>query len=244
VGHHLRDRPDGVGREVDFSDHPGVCGPMARWGGTGAITRLVCGEIHVDEVGVHPLRELLPRVMLHRAATARGAEWLDRTLALIALEAEASRPGARTVIVRLVDVLFVQAIRAWLASDDAAPTGWLRGLGDPQVAAALARMHRAPGEEFTLEALASSVGMSRSSFCERFSRLVGESPLEHLTRWRMHCSAMWLRSEPQRSVGEIAGRVGYQSEAAFCRAFKRVVGISPGRYRRAPDESGRAALPG
>ncbi len=146
-------------------------------------------------------------------------------------EASALRPGGETVITRLADILVIQMIRSWIDSEPEADTGWLAALRDEQVGGALTSIHRQPERDWTVVSLAKDVGMSRSAFSARFTHLVGVSAMRYLTRWRMQLARTHLQqtSEP---LAIVADRVGYQSEAAFCRAFKRVVGGSPGSVRR------------
>jgi AraC-like DNA-binding protein len=125
----------------------------------------------------------------------------------------------------------IQAIRVWLEQESSSASGWLSALRDPQVGHALAMIHRDPVREWRVETLAAEVAMSRSAFAERFSRLVGEAPMQYVTRWRMYLALDALRDE-RATVGEIALRLGYGSEAAFSRAFKRFLGVSPGAARR------------
>ena len=154
-------------------------------------------------------------------------------------EARALRPGGETVITRLADVLVIQALRAWLQEAPAAQQGWLGALQDPQLGRALTLIHREPGRDWTVASLAQAVAMSRSAFAARFTERVGEPAMHYLLRWRMHAALGWLREEGA-SLGEAASRAGYQSEAAFSRAFKRVTGQSPGAARReSPSPSGR-----
>ncbi len=136
------------------------------------------------------------------------------------------------MITRLSDVLVVQALRAWLESDPAAQSGWLGALQDPQIGRAISLIHREPGRDWTVASLADKIPMSRSAFAARFTELVGEPAMSYVTRWRMHLAAAALRDEGA-TVAELADRFGYRSEAAFARAFKRVVGSPPGAVRRA-----------
>ncbi|HSG39546.1 MAG TPA: AraC family transcriptional regulator, partial [Thermoanaerobaculia bacterium] len=176
--------------------------------------------------------------------TTRTTEWLGMTLRFLAAEARHPRPGAETLISRLTDVIFVQALRAWIESQPEGTGGWLGALRDRQTAAALGHIHREPERDWSVVSLASAVGMSRSSFASRFTALVGETPLAYLTRWRMHLASDLLRSRGL-SVSQIAGRVGYESEAAFSKAFKREVGVPPGALRRvkSPRPSPTPSLP-
>src|SRR5207253_4752553 len=204
-----------------------------RHGGGGAETALICGSFRFEGSRTHPLLSVLPpliHIQGDGGASSRTTEWLSTTLRFLAAEARHPRPGAETLISRLTDVVFVQALRAWIESQPEGVGGWLGALRDRQIAAALGQIHRQPERDWSVARLASTVGMSRSSFAARFTALVGEAPLAYLTRWRMHLAGELLRGR-DLSVSEIAGRVGYESEAAFSKAFKREAGISPGAYR-------------
>ena len=141
------------------------------------------------------------------------------------------RPGVQTVISRLTEIMFVQAMRVWMASQPAGQGGWLSALRDPHIGAALGLIHRAPERPWSVTALARAVAMSRSPFAARFTALVGEPPLAYITRWRMHLAARHFRSD-RLSVSDVADRVGYTSAAALSKAFKRCFGVAPGTYRR------------
>ena len=202
-----------------------------RQGGGGPGTTLVCGTVRFDHPAAQHLVSLLPRRITVDASSSRQAEWIESTLRFMAAEARELRPGGETVMTRLADVLVIEAIRGWIEHDPAARTGWLGALRDRQVGRALALIHRDPAQAWTLASLASEVAMSRSAFAARFTELVGVPPMQYVVRWRMHLALTWLR-EHDAGLGELAGRLGYQSEAAFSRAFKRVVGVSPGAARR------------
>ena len=150
---------------------------------------------------------------------------------LIDAEAAEPKPGGEAVITRLSDILVIQAIRHWLEHDPGAKRGWLGAIQDPQIGTALTLIHRDPGRDWTLDSLAREVAMSRSAFAERFSRLVGEGAGQYLTHWRMHLATEALQRDGT-TAAELAERYGYRSEAAFSRAFKRVVGKPPGAVRR------------
>jgi AraC-like DNA-binding protein len=132
---------------------------------------------------------------------------------------------------RLADVLLIQTIRSWIEHDPAAQTGWLGALRDPQVGGAITLMQREPARTWTVESLANEVAMSRSAFAARFAELVGEPPMQYLAHWRMQV-ALTLLTDDRVAVGEIGRRLGYESEAAFSRAFKRFAGVTPGAARR------------
>ncbi len=134
------------------------------------------------------------------------------------------------MITRLTDILVIQAIRSWMAEDPAAQTGWLGALQDKQIGRAISHIHRDPGRDWTVASLAAKVAMSRAAFAARFTQLVGEAVMHYVTRWRMHI-ATTLLEQADSSISEVATRLGYRSEAAFSRAFKRYVGVSPGAVR-------------
>ena len=163
-------------------------------------------------------------------------DWMQSTLRLMAVEAKELRPGGETVITRLADILVIQAIRSWIERDPAAQTGWLGALQDRQIGRAIALIHRDPARAWTVASLATVVAMSRSGFAARFTELVGEPAMQYVTRWRMHVALTWLK-EDAAALGEMATRLGYQSEAAFSRAFKRFTGVSPGAARRNGDSA-------
>jgi transcriptional regulator GlxA family with amidase domain len=174
----------------------------------------------------------LPPVVHVRGDDGTAIQWLEASLQFVACEMASGQPGAETVVRRLADILFVQAVRAHLAQSGEGAKGWLRALVDPQIGEALGLIHAKPEEPWTVELLASRVAMSRSAFAARFTQLAGEPPLSYLTRWRMDKATRLLRTS-NASIGEVAARVGYDAEAAFSKAFKRRIGMAPGAYRRA-----------
>ena len=202
-------------------------------GGGGAATQLLCGYLASD-APFSPLLSALPSVLkLDLRATASGP-WIESSFRFAASEIAAGRLGSTTVIAKLSELLFVEAVSQFVASLPAERRGWLAGLRDPQIGRALAALHARPTEPWTAETLALEVGMSRSVFAERFTSLVGQPPMQYLTLWRMHVAAQRLR-EGRGSVAQIGFAIGYESEAAFSRAFKRQFGASPGTWRKQPD---------
>jgi AraC-like DNA-binding protein len=164
------------------------------------------------------------------------------TLAFIDAEIASDQQGARTVLRRMADVLFIQAVRAYIGGQDRRTRGWLRGLTDRRIARALAAIHEHFAEPWTLDALAREAGMSRTAFAVTFKELVGESPMAYLQRWRVLRAANALRTDGL-SLARAAEAVGYQSDVVFAKAFKRVTGESPGRYRRGETPSLSVRVP-
>lgn len=211
------------------------CYEVLRHGGGGEETAMVCGAVDFDHPAARQLINALPEVVHVDAWNSSEAEWLQSTLRFMAAEARQLKPGGETIITRLCDILVVQAIRSWLAEAPAAQTGWLGALQDEQVGRAIAHVHRDPEHAWTVASLAAEASMSRSAFSTRFTELVGETPMRYVTRWRMHVARSWLR-EGDLSMVDVALRLGYGSEAAFGRAFKRTMGLSPGAARRSDVE--------
>lgn len=204
---------------------------VLRLGGGGAATSVICGAVRFEHPTARHLVAMLPPLICIEAASAPHAQWLQSSLSFMAAEARELRPGGEAVVTRLADILVIQAIRSWMAEDPAARTGWLGALRDRQIGRALALIHREPARHWTLHALAAEAAMSRSAFAARFAELVGMPAMQYLTRWRMHVALARLK-ERNEGLGELASAVGYQSEAAFSRAFKRLVGVSPGAVQR------------
>jgi AraC-like DNA-binding protein len=198
-------------------------------GGGGAPTRLVCGFVGAD-VRRHPLLEALPGVFALDLKNKPCAEFVGASFRYAAQEVASGRPGSETVLAKLSELLFVEAVRSYAESLPPRQQGWLAGLRDPAVGRALALMHGDVARPWTTDELAAAVALSRSAFAERFAQLVGKPPISYLTDWRMQVAALRLR-ETQRSIAQVAGDLGYESEASFTRAFKRAHGTSPGRFR-------------
>ena len=212
---------------------------ILRHGAGGAPTTLICGAVRFDHpvaarprsdpAGNHPSRVVRPDPL----------DWLQGTLRLMAAEARELRPGGEAVITRLGDILVIQAIRSWIETDPAARTGWLGALRDRHIGRAITLIHRDPARAWSVASLADELAMSRSAFAARFTELVGEPVMTYVARWRMQVAVSALREE-RTTVGELADRLGYRSEAAFSRAFKRVIGVAPGAIRRRQEEAGPA----
>ena len=210
---------------------------IMRYGGGGDFTHMTCGVMRFDHVAAKHLIALLPRVLQVDTWEEDEDSWLQSTLRFIAREAKQLRPGGETVITRLADILVIQMLRSWIDSAPEGDQGWLAALRDRQVGRALTSIHREPERDWTVASLAREVGMSRSGFSARFTGLVGDSAMNYLAHWRMQLAHTQLL-ETSEPLSAISGRVGYQSEAAFSRAFKRVFGVPPGSVRQSPTPSG------
>jgi AraC-like DNA-binding protein len=234
-GHRLYTAPDVPCPAVDTlpQEMPSERYSLLRHGGGGAATTLVCGVVAFDTSRAGDLLALLPEIIHIDASSLAHWEWMPSMLRFMGDEAKALRPGGETLITRLSDILVIQAIRLWLERDPGARTGWIGALQDPQIGHAILLVHHEPARDWSVASLAAEVAMSRSAFTARFTQLVGESPMAHVRRVQMQVALAHLRDRTS-TVGKLADRFGYQSEAAFRRAFKRILGVAPGAVRRGP----------
>ncbi|HWH57830.1 MAG TPA: AraC family transcriptional regulator [Terriglobales bacterium] len=206
-------------------------GNVAHYGGGGAPTTIVCGSLSFDRANLKPISQLLPSFILIRADQAHTLA-LHNTMQALASEMAEQAPGSEVVAARLGEVLFIQALRTHIASGAGWHNkGWLRAIFDPQMGTALKAIHDSVNTPWTVESLAEAAGMSRSAFAARFKDLLGQTPLEYVTEWRMQ-KAMQLLEQRDKKLIDVARSVGYESDAAFSKAFKRVVGDNPGEYRK------------
>ena len=204
---------------------------VIQYGGGGVPTTIVSGLLSFDSASLKPITQLLPKLILIRADQAHTLA-LHSTMQLLASEMAEQAPGSEVVANRLAEILFIQALRAHIASGaDCSKKGWLRAIFDPQIGVALKAVHDNVNHPWTVESLAVAAGMSRSAFAARFKELLEQAPLEYVTEWRMQ-KAMQLLQLPDRKLIEVAQSVGYESDAAFSKAFKRIVGFTPGEYAR------------
>lgn len=204
---------------------------IIQFGGGEALSRMICGAVRFDHPAASQLVKLLPPVVHVPSSGSSYGQAMSDTLRLMAGEVNALRPGGETIVTRLADILVIQAIRAWMESAPDASKGWLGALRDRQIGRAILLIHRDPSQSWSLASLAAAVAMSRSAFAARFTTLVGVPAMEYVTHWRMHAALTHLR-EGSSTIGSVATRLGYQSEAAFSRTFKRVIGEPPGAVRR------------
>ena len=205
-----------------------------RQGGGGTATRVICGYLALSRSVFRPLFESLPRVLRIPIGEGPASALLREMLRAGVRESSAARPGAGSMLAKLAELMFVEAMRRYMEQLPPQGKGWLAGVRDTQVGRALALMHADPGRAWTVDKLAREVALSRSALAERFTSLVGESPIQYLTRWRLALAAQALRSGND-SVARVAESSGYESEAAFNRAFKREFRVPPATWRRAKD---------
>ncbi|NMO23303.1 AraC family transcriptional regulator [Pyxidicoccus fallax] len=199
-------------------------------GGTGAESRFLCGFFTFDEPMAHPVLRLLPE-RVHLRGDSEAVRAMLPTVALLEQEYERAERGVSVVVSRLLDVLLVQVLRAWADAQPPGEAGWLGALGDRTLASALGWMHSEPGRDWSVDELARRAGTSRATLARRFAAEVGMAPHAYLTRLRMQEAAVQLR-QGDEGLAAIAARVGYDSEFAFNRAFRRFMGMPPGVYRR------------
>ena len=222
-----RTRPRWSFREIGAMANSNV----AHYGGGGAPTTIVCGSLSFDRASLKPITQLLPSFILIKADQAHTLA-LHNTMQALASEIAEQAPGSEVVATRLAEVLFIQALRAHIASEvEWRNKGWLRAIFDPQLGTALSAIHDRVNTPWTVESLAEAAGMSRSAFAARFKELLGQTPLEYVTEWRMQKAMQLLQQRDQKLI-DVARSVGYESDAAFSKAFKRVVGANPGEYHK------------
>jgi AraC-like DNA-binding protein len=199
--------------------------------GAGDATRIVCGYLACDKRLAEPLLLSLPRLLKVSLRDGGTADWVRSSIQFSVAESVSARPGSAAVLARLSEVLFAEAIRHYMDELPPEQPGWLAGLRDRHVGRALALLHEDPAHAWTVDELATKVGLSRSALGERFNDLIGVPPMQYLTRWRTSLAARLLR-ESRFSILRVATDVGYESEAAFNRAFKRELGLPPAAWRK------------
>jgi AraC-like DNA-binding protein len=205
-------------------------GPLSAGGG-GEITRFVCGYMACDPRLCRPILSSLPEVIKVNIRSDAAGQRLENYIRHLVEEAGSESPGSSAMLAKLSEALFVDTLRRYIAGLPAEQTGWLAGTRDPIVGKSLAILHRRPQHPWTIAELAREVGLSRSALVDRFSRYLSEPPMTYLARWRLQLAARALGST-SHSVAQIAADVGYESEAAFNRAFKREFGLPPARFRK------------
>lgn len=229
LGSHL-DLPPVPTRDIVPTSHAGGLHTI-RHGGGGEQTRFVCGFLGCDRIAGNPLLDALPPLLRFDARQGSAGIWMTSSIEFAAREVGSGRAGSATVLAKLSELLFVEALRHYVEGVSDAQTGWLAGLKDPFVSRALSLLHGQVALDWTVDTLGREVGLSRSALAERFTRLIGEPPMRYLARWRIQVAANLLRNS-DASLVRIAEQVGYDSEPAFNRAFKRNFGVPPATWRK------------
>ena len=207
-----------------------------RHGGGGASTRFVCGYLQCNRSMCRPLFEALPRMLRIPIGDGEASALLRELLQAGVRASLESRPGTASALAKLAELMFIEAMRRYVESLPPEGKGWLAGLRDAHVGRALALLHAEPGKAWTVDDLAREVALSRSALAERFTSIVGESPMQYLTRWRLALAAQMLRASKE-PITRIAERSGYESEASFNRAFKREFGVPPAGWRKSATQA-------
>lgn len=233
VAHRLSSAPEMTDDSISSCQvirHGGnVCDVVQQGGGDTSL--IFCGSMALGSYALHPLLGLMPAIIRGHDVAA-GDPMVTPLLEAMAEEASQPLMGSATILSRMADLLTARLIRCWVKCTDHATTGWLAAIRDPHIGRALVAMHREPGKSWTIESLAQMAGQSRSVFAERFSAILGEGAARYLARLRMQLAQEWL-GQNNLPVAEVASRLGYESEASFARAFKRITSASPGAVRRA-----------
>jgi AraC-like DNA-binding protein len=206
-----------------------------RHGGEGGRTRMICGYLGCAGLEHNPVIATLPPLLTFNVAHGGSAEWIRSTLQYGAAEVAAGRPGSETMLAKLSELLFLEAVRRYAEALPDGQTGWLAGVRDAYVGRALALLHREITRHWTVDDLGHEVGLSRSALADRFIRLIGAPPMHYLANWRMQVASQKLRGT-HASLAQVAESVGYDSEAAFSRAFKKTFGTAPATWRRMSSE--------
>jgi AraC-like DNA-binding protein len=204
---------------------------LVAFGGGGEPTRIVCGYMACDARLARMLLDGLPPLVIVNVRNYPSGAWLENSVGYALGEARSPRPGGAGVLAKLAEVLFIEVMRLYMAEDAEGRTGWLAGVRDRVVGSALAALHKDPSRPWTLDELARTAGASRSVLAERFQQLLGASPMQHLAQWRMLLAANLLRAGAA-PLTQIAETVGYQTDTAFIRAFRREYGVPPATWRR------------
>lgn len=196
--------------------------------GDGDITELTCGIMGFDQFAGKQLMQQLPPMLIVEPGQYNQQDWLNSTLQFIGQEARQLKPGGETIITHLGDILVIQLIRHWMEHSPQASEGWIGALRDKHIGIALRAIHHQPEKKWTVDSLAQECGMSRSGFSAQFKQLLGDSVKSYLTQWRMNLAYQRLKQKHEPLIN-LAQELGYESEAAFSRAFKRIMGVSPGK---------------
>ena len=230
MGSHLDLPPVAGGKVIQSPKNGGLA--TIHHGGNGSRTLMICGFLGCISAISNPVISTLPSLLTFNVEHGGAADWIRSTLRYAAAEVTAGRPGSDTMLAKLSELLFLEAVRRYAAALPEGQTGWLAGLREPYVGHALALLHSDIARRWTVDDLGREVGLSRSALADRFIRLIGAPPMHYLASWRMQVARQKLR-QTNASLAQVAETVGYDSEAAFSRAFKKTFGTAPATWRRA-----------
>ncbi len=205
--------------------------PILKYGGGGEMTQLVCGFLQCEELLLHPFFKSLPPLMHIQTFAEPTTPLLETGVRYIIQEAECFKPGSMCLLTRLVELMFVEIVRDYMQQVPEQRFGWLSALNDPIIGQVLEWIHANPSHPWTVPKLAKQIGVSRSVLATRFTQLLGQPPIQYLNHWRLQLASHHLQNTDD-GIGKVASLVGYESEAAFNRAFKRYVGMPPGVWRK------------
>lgn len=242
--HILASQPDVTALPLKRYEVTPICGNIfdVCGGGEGEVTLLFCGSMHFNVDSLHPLLSMMPDVMrVHELGVSEPS--IPYLLEAMAREVTMDRVGAGGMLARLADVLAASLIRLWVEKGCGNATGWIAAVRNSDVGRVLAAIHLEPDRDWTVAALAKHMGASRSGFAERFAAVVGETPARYVTQVRMHQARQWLVRDRMR-ISVVAKRLGYDSEASFSRAFKRVIGAAPSHFRGGEQADGASFVHG
>jgi AraC family transcriptional regulator, alkane utilization regulator len=206
--------------------------PVVRMNGGGGATRIMCGYLHCDDLLFNPLLRALPRLIHVRPSSSQAAQWREASLRYVVEQLAHAGPRGAELVARLPELVLVDCLRQYARELPPGQRGWLGALQDPVLGRALTHLHARPAEPWTVSTLAQRAAVSRSVLADRFVQILGVSPMRYLAQWRMQLAANLLRDEPRLAHAEVAERVGYESEAAFSRAFKRHLGVAPANWNK------------
>ncbi|EKU97480.1 DNA-binding domain-containing protein, AraC-type [Leptolyngbya sp. PCC 7375] len=223
------DRPTTPMTEI-LPEPPWEPPPFLAHGGGGEITRIVCGFLECEELIAHPFLKALPAFMHVPAFAEPTVPLLETGVRHIIQEADCTQPGSLCLLTRLIEMMFIEILRGQLQAQATSQSSSLAALNDPIVGQVLTRFHSDPAYPWTVPELASQINLSRSALAQRFTQLLGHPPMQYLTQWRLQLASQYLQNS-NAGIAKIATQVGYESEAAFNRAFKRYVGMPPGTWR-------------
>lgn len=192
-------------------------------------TTMLCGVVRLEHPSAELIINSMPDMIYLESSKSSFTSWMNHTVRLISVEAEQTQIGGETILTRLADILVIQALRYWINNNATAKHGWLFALKDQRIGKSLSLLHTNPGRHWTIESLGREIGMSRTAFASKFTKLVGEPMLQYLTKWRMNLAVMRLK-DGEKVTPELVEQLGYKSESAFRRTFKKVIGKNTNEF--------------